>query len=166
MGVPRQVSDCLAKFSGRSPQLRTNPSPLSSCPVSLVLGASFWLTIPNDFPHQGRSKIPVKASVWAIDFMGVFLLVAAMILTLTGLEQAASTLDWTAAKTLAPLCTSVVPWAAFLARQYAVTSERSPVEPIFPWRFFHNRIFLGLLGCVAHSQLLPTCLADSITDTN
>jgi MFS family permease len=118
---------------------------LLNLPVSAIIFAALFFTLPPDFPYQGMTKKPKPAPLASIDFLGTILLIAALILTLVGLEQAVSDLNWITAKTLAPLCIAVLLWAAFLASQYWVTKRGGIVEPIFPWRFIESRAMIGMI---------------------
>lgn len=91
-----------------------------------------------------------------MDLLGALLMLATIVLVITGLEQAASSLTWTSAKTLAPLCASAVAAVAFLGSQYWHSSRLfSLTEPVFPWRFCRSRVIMGLILCVLPSWLRP-----------
>lgn len=119
---------------------------LLNIPFGVVSGALLLLTVPCDFPYQGRLEQRKRASFKTVDFVGALLMLSALALVITGLERAASLLSWTTADALGPLCAGVVAWAAFLASQYRHDSRpQSLIEPVFPWRFCRSRVVMGLI---------------------
>jgi hypothetical protein len=70
---------------------------------------------------------------------------SALALLITGLQQGSALLSWAEPSVLAPLIVSVPLWVAFLASQWYVSREGSVIQPVFPWRFFGNRLVMGLL---------------------
>ncbi|KAK4236506.1 multidrug resistance protein 3 [Achaetomium macrosporum] len=126
---------------------------LLNVPFAVLAAAILFLATPSDFPYQGQAIIPppkrtrrsLGRKLRAIDFPGGFLMLAAMALLITGLEEAASRLDWTGATVLGPLVASAVLWVAFLANSWRQARCESAVEPVFPWRFCTSRAVVGLL---------------------
>ncbi|OTB01301.1 hypothetical protein M426DRAFT_14609 [Hypoxylon sp. CI-4A] len=118
---------------------------LLNVPSSAVVGVLLLLAIPNNFPYHNQPTLrPQRHSFRALDFAGIFLLLAALTLLITGLEQGASQLRWASASVLAPLCISAVAWVAFLAVERYHSVAASSTEPIFPWKFCKNRRIMGL----------------------
>lgn len=117
----------------------------SSIPAGAFAAILLILTIPGDFPNQGREKAMQVKGWRSIDFVGAFLVLATLALLIAGLEEAASSLSWVSAKTLAPICTSAIAFATFLVSQYRASRPESRVEPVFPWRFFTDRVTMGLI---------------------
>ncbi|KAK4248390.1 multidrug resistance protein 3 [Corynascus novoguineensis] len=140
---------------------------LINVPFAALAAAVLFLATPSDFPlnnrlrstapkqqqgrHPGSSNL---ARLRAVDFSGGFLMLAATALLITGLEEAASHLDWRGATVLGPLIASAALWAAFLANSWRVSTReggeksgrgQSVVEPVFPWRFCTSRVVVGLL---------------------
>jgi hypothetical protein len=117
-----------------------------SIPTGLIAGALLLLALPADFPNQGRAKPKEPVSIGNVDFIGAFLMLSAVALTITGVEQAASLLSWRTIEVLGPLCASAIAWIAFFASQYWHASRpQSVVEPVLPWRFCQNRVVVGLI---------------------
>jgi len=138
-----------------------------SVPFAVLAAAVLFLATPSDFPlnNRLRSTVPKQQKgrhpgssnlgrLRAVDFSGGFLMLAATALLITGLEEAASHLDWRGATVLGPLVASVTLWAAFLANSWRVSAReggeksrrgQSVVEPVFPWRFCTSRVVVGLL---------------------
>jgi hypothetical protein len=83
-------------------------------------------------------------SLKAIDFTGAILLLATLVLLITGFEEAASLLTWTTGSVLGPICVSVLTCVAFLASQWHASRAVSSKQPVFPWKFVKNRIVFGL----------------------
>lgn len=126
-----------------------------SVPAGLVTTAILFLAVPSSFPNQGQieqdcgqpHKRSFMLNLRTTDFLGSFLMLAAMALLITGLEEAASHLSWTGATVLGPLCASIILWLAFFANSRWVSARegKSYVEPVFPWEFCRSRVMVGLL---------------------
>lgn len=132
----------------------------NSVPTAALAGIAILLLLPADFPYQGIEIKRPKKTLSNLDITGAVLLVASLVLLITGLEQGASFLDWKRADVLGPLLASGPAWLLFFASQWRSSRPESKAEPLFPWRFLHNRPMIGmLLNCifVSHSPtLLPT----------
>ncbi|KAK3689075.1 putative multidrug resistance protein fnx1 [Podospora appendiculata] len=135
---------------------------LMNVPPGVITAAILFLTIPFNFPHQGRPDMHDQRSIRstkAVDFPGVFLMLAALALIITGFEQAASLLTWTSATVLAPICISVCLWGAFLFAEWRASRPSSRTEPMFPWRFAQNRVMIGLiLMSLTTGSVMVTCI--------
>lgn len=119
---------------------------LLNIPIGVVAGGLLLFAVPGDFPYQGRFEERKLPSLKNMDLLGALLMLATIVLVITGLEQAASSLTWTSAKTLGPLCASAVAVVAFLGSQYWHSSRLfSLTEPVFPWRFCRDRVIMGLI---------------------
>ncbi|KAI1180244.1 drug resistance transporter [Nemania sp. FL0916] len=120
---------------------------LLNVPAGVIAALCVLFIVPNNFPYQGLAKErqKPKPSLATIDFLGAFLLLLALALLITGLEEAASNLSWTSAATIAPIVVSTFSWGAFLFSQWIFSRPGSVVEPVFPWRFCQNRVMMGLI---------------------
>ncbi|KAK3302903.1 major facilitator superfamily domain-containing protein [Chaetomium strumarium] len=125
---------------------------LLNVPFAVVAAVILFLATPSDFPYQGQATMSHRhrsrslgLKLRAIDFPGGFLMLAAMALLITGLEEAASHLYWTGATVLGPLVASALLWVAFLANSWRQGRNEGAVEPVFPWRFCTSRPVVGLL---------------------
>lgn len=118
---------------------------LLNVPSGAIATIVVFLVVPNDYPYQGLVRRRQGVNFKAIDFTGTFLMLAALALLISGLEQAAILLYWTSATVIAPICVSVFVWIAFFASQHYLSHPRSDTEPVFPWRFLQNREIIGLL---------------------
>ncbi|KAI1205341.1 putative multidrug resistance protein fnx1 [Annulohypoxylon truncatum] len=118
---------------------------LLNVPSGAVAAIVVFFVVPNDYPYQGLRRQRQQTNFKAIDFTGTFLMLAALALLISGLEQAAILLYWTSATVIAPICVSVVVWLAFFGSQWYFSRPGSLTEPVFPWRFLENREIIGLL---------------------
>ncbi|KAI1455383.1 putative efflux pump antibiotic resistance protein [Annulohypoxylon moriforme] len=84
------------------------------------------------------------ANLGRLDFLGATLLLAASMLLVTALLEASIRFGWNAGGTIALLVLSGCCWIGFLVWERFVTKRQRP-EPIFPWTFFSNLTFLGML---------------------
>ncbi|KAI1125671.1 drug resistance transporter [Nemania abortiva] len=131
---------------------------LLNVPAGAVSVVILYLAIPGHFPYQGLDFTKKGLSWKVVDFAGVFLMSAALALTITGLEEAASTLTWTSAATLGPLVASGPAWVAFFLSQRHASRPGSVKQPMFPWRFTRNRVIIGLLlNCLVTGAVSITC---------
>ncbi|CAI6237031.1 unnamed protein product [Periconia digitata] len=119
---------------------------LLNVPGGVVTFGLLGVAMPNHFPNHANPSLRKPPSASSVDFLGAFLLVAAMALHITGLEQAANMYSWTSAMVLAPILISVVIWLSFFIWQWYSDGGTKQREPLFPRRFFKNRVYIGLLG--------------------
>ncbi|KAF7931190.1 uncharacterized protein EAE97_009399 [Botrytis byssoidea] len=128
---------------------------LLNVPIGILTAAMLFLSIPAGFPHQ--DSLSVQDSTWStlcskdswkkVDMPGVLLLLAATIFLITGILQAGDgILPWSSPLVVTFLVLSCIAWVSFAIWERHVSySEISSVEPIFPWRFLHNRVWIGML---------------------
>ncbi|CAJ2502289.1 Uu.00g096830.m01.CDS01 [Anthostomella pinea] len=115
-------------------------------------------SMPQHFPHRKR-PCPRTRSIHRIDFVGASLLLAAMTIHITGLEEAANLHSWRSILVLLPLSLSGLLWIGFIVSQYYVTASTRKPEPVFPWRFFQNRVCMGLiLNGFLSGAISTTCM--------
>lgn len=146
MDIPAQVSRasiCL------SPLFKL--SNVHSIPPGVLAAVALILLLPNGFPHhnQLRERSPFRESFEKafrrIDILGGFSLVAATVLLVTGLDEANEQYAWRSAFTIAVLTISGVLWILFVVWERWVTLNAGIREPVFPWRFFQNRVWMAML---------------------
>ena len=111
--------------------------------VALVVLVFAWPSPPNPYPNL---RAPLKALVHHVDFLGTFLLLAASVLLIFGLEQAgAAEYPWdspiiVSTLTVAGVCfLSLAAWIAFLD----LMKGKVPINPILPVRLLTNRILIA-----------------------
>ena len=108
--------------------------------------AILGFALPNGFPYHGSPAKRPRPSASQIDFLGTLLLLVAMTLHITGLEQAANLYSWKSAMVLAPLIIAAFLWVGFFVWQWYGASAGLRHDGIFPWRFCQNRVFMGLIA--------------------
>lgn len=117
-----------------------------SVPAGVLTMVLLAISIPRNFPNHGSPANNEPSKMKNIDFLGAALLLAAMTLHITGLEQAANSYTWSSAMVLAPLLAGAGLWFVFVVSQWYTSKETVPRQPMFPMRFFKNRVFMGLLA--------------------
>ncbi|GAB1210878.1 hypothetical protein APSETT445_009678 [Aspergillus pseudonomiae] len=80
-----------------------------------------------------------------VDMLGSSLLLIATVCLVAALEEANQAYEWKSPFTIVMLVISGVTWVLFLAWERRVTLTSTQVEPVFPWRFVHNRVWVGML---------------------
>ena len=120
-----------------------------SVPAGAVAIALIGL-LPSNFPFQGRPsmqrpRIFSKESIQRIDFLGAFLLIGANLTLVTALLEASTSYSWSSPVIIALLVVSAVLWIIFVAWEWFATKDTTRMEPVFPFRFFHNRYWMGML---------------------
>ena len=135
--------------------------PIGACAFAVIL-----IGMPANFPYatptlpkppaasRGRYALtmrasPLSCSLQRLDIFGAALLLAASFLLVTPLLQVSATLNWHSPTTIALLALSVAFWIAFLGWEWYLSRSNWVQEPIFPWRFVHNRVWMGVLLYVA-----------------
>lgn len=105
------------------------------------------IAFPAKHPNQDKGSVS-GALKWKnlgrLDFLGAALLLAASMLLVTALLEASIRFGWNAGGTIALLTLSACGWVGFLVWERFVTKWQRP-EPIFPWAFFSNMTFVGML---------------------
>ncbi|KAM7185207.1 MFS general substrate transporter [Rhypophila sp. PSN 637] len=136
-----------------------------------VLGITVWV-IPRGFPcrslketgslgeaeggNDGKNGaklssvkgIFTKEKIQKVDFLGGGLLLTSTLAMVAAFEEAGLDFGWNSAFVITLLCVSVVIWAAFIFWERRVTLRynvgQSTTEPVFPWHFFTDRVWLGM----------------------
>ncbi|KAG9199367.1 hypothetical protein G6514_008526 [Epicoccum nigrum] len=81
-----------------------------------------------------------------LDLLGALVLIAAALLLTTGLLEGGAQWEWDSAQSIVLLILSGILWLAFFWWERLVTLKTHwPQEPMFPWRFVHNRQLMGVL---------------------
>ena len=119
------------------------------------------IAVPRGFPfHVKRaSQLSEKSDLKSytmprlkrLDLLGALMLIAAALLLTTGLLEGGSQWEWDSAQSIVLLILSGILWLAFFWWERLVTLKTNwSQEPMFPWRFVHNRQLMGVLLCVLH----------------
>ncbi|RAH65665.1 MFS general substrate transporter [Aspergillus aculeatinus CBS 121060] len=123
-------------------------------PPGALAGIGLAIVLPNRFPHHNEQPMAKNAfSLWAslrqtirkVDMLGSSMLLVATIFLVTALEEANQEFHWSSAFTIALLSISGLVWIAFLLWERRVTLSSKCIEPVFPWRFIRNRVWMGML---------------------
>ena len=81
-----------------------------------------------------------------LDLLGALVLIAAALLLTTGLLEGGSQWEWDSPQSIVLLILSGILWLAFFWWERLVTLKTHwSQEPMFPWRFVHNRQLMGVL---------------------
>jgi hypothetical protein len=59
--------------------------------------------------------------------------------------EAGTSFSWSSAISISLLVVSAVMWVLFVINERRVSDEKRRAEPIFPWRFFFSRAWMGTL---------------------
>ncbi|KAJ6007267.1 MFS general substrate transporter [Penicillium herquei] len=125
---------------------------LLNIPPGLIAVVALYFTLPNGFPHHYKpreTRISFSESFnqafKRIDIPGAFSLLAATLLLVAGLDEADEEFSWQSAFTIAVLTISGILWIIFAVWERWVTLRAGTMEPVFPWRFFQNRVWISML---------------------
>ncbi|KAL3458394.1 MFS general substrate transporter [Aspergillus heterothallicus] len=125
---------------------------LLNIPPGVMAIVCLVLLLPNGFPFHYKS--PEARGTWGeafmkayqrIDIIGAFALTAATVLFAAGLNEADEEFTWRSAFTITVLVLSGLLWIFFTLWERRVTLKAALVEPVFPWRFFKNRVWMAML---------------------
>lgn len=134
--------------SYHAPTLLTEDSiPTGIVDVALVLAA-----LPADLRHgqatrQQQGPGYIKRILQRIDGLGTVLLLGASLLLITALQLAGDQYAWSSSVVVALLVIAAILFASFFTWEYMISNKprRNLREPVFPWRFFSNRVWLMML---------------------
>lgn len=94
---------------------------------------------------EEKKKTLLLQVVHKPDALGAFLLLGASILLVAALEEGGIRFAWNSAIIIVFFTISGALWIAFFVWEWYASREGSKVEPMFPWRFFGNRVWIGAL---------------------
>jgi hypothetical protein len=105
--------------------------------------------MPSNFPHQAdpshRSHSFGKSTLRRIDYPGFLLFLAACLLLVCALQEAGTEYEWSSGLIIAFLTLSAVLFVVFFTWQRAISHQETTREAVFPWKFVHNRVLMGIL---------------------
>ncbi|KAF2971311.1 hypothetical protein GQX73_g2265 [Xylaria multiplex] len=124
-------------------------------PVAVVGLLCAAVSMPRDFPFQGRSGRPavikqlISRSTWGrVDILGTIIFIFAVLSFTAGFMGAGADFPWRSPYVITLLVLSGVFWITLLAWERYTTRKNGRREPILPWRFFTNQTIAAiLLGC-------------------
>ncbi|PWW75728.1 putative MFS multidrug transporter [Tuber magnatum] len=109
------------------------------------------LVLPSNFPHpklperRGLGEVFSKSAFRRLDWRGTSLSLAASVLLVYALQEAATDFRWNSAKVISTLTISVLCWVGFALWERVVEQHADGIqEPIFPWRVAKNRAAGGV----------------------
>ncbi|KAH8695843.1 major facilitator superfamily domain-containing protein [Phaeosphaeriaceae sp. PMI808] len=127
------------------------------------------LFVPSSFPRQGDSSYTAlgfrekfsRHTLARLDGTGCFFILSATTLTVAVLLEGGVTIAWGSTTAIAMIVVSGLMWTSFAFNEWYVTKRDAQTEPIFPWRFLSNRVWMGvllssLLAGVPYSILIIT----------
>jgi hypothetical protein len=126
---------------------------LISVLVGLVPFAISVILLPTRMPGQplstlrpaGSNSVFSLKSLQRVDILGATLLLGACMFVVTALQQASEGASFSGALVLSLLILSGVFWIAFVTWQWFITTKRTYPEPVFPWRLFESRVYMGMI---------------------
>lgn len=130
----------------------TNNSSFYSVPVGAL---ALFLTIvgmPHGFPYRERSSTHrsltavVKTVRTRLDITGSLLLLGTVLAFTACFQEAGSRFQWKSAYVITLLITSAALFLLLLFWERHVTLTGKLREPVLPWRFFTNRIVIGIMA--------------------
>jgi hypothetical protein len=149
------------QFGGRGILITFLSAPVGICAFAVVLEimvAQFPHHSPTSswssyLPKFSMSSLAIDSKLLAllrrINFVGVILVLTASLLLVTPLLQAAITFKSSSPVTIVLLVLSGVLWISFFGWECYLSRRKEKghitQEPVFSWRFAHNRVFLGVL---------------------
>jgi hypothetical protein len=120
-----------------------------SVPVGVLAGLALCFTLPRTAwnepaadPNQDRS---LSTSFRRLDFLGAILMLGAIVLLTTGLQQTAEGYAWDSPMVLGLVISFAPMVIAFFIWQWYATTRRTNPEPVFPWRLCQDRRRIGMI---------------------
>jgi MFS family permease len=122
---------------------------LLNVPAGVLACGALWFTLPKTAWNEPAADLTQdrswSASLRRLDILGAFLMLGAILLLTTGLQQTAEGYAWDSPIVLG-LVVSFAPMAiAFFMWQWYATMRRTNPEPVFPWRLCVNRLRIGMI---------------------
>ncbi|KAH8433184.1 uncharacterized protein LDX57_010817 [Aspergillus melleus] len=120
--------------------------------INLPLGAKglllIYVTMPAAFPDVSNpAALWVSPSVTnyqgKIDYPGFSILLATSVLLIVAIEEAGIAFSLDSAIVVVFVTLSAALFGAFLVWEWYLYKSRLSREPVFPWQFTKNRVFMG-----------------------
>lgn len=125
---------------------------LLNIPAALPAILIIAFAVPRGFPYHDKPKsfkeLMSKATMRKVDFLGSTLLLLATLSLVAAVEEAGLSHSWHSAFVIALLVTSGVLWITFFIWERHITRDDGlpgATEPVFPWRFVRNRVWMGMV---------------------
>lgn len=121
---------------------------LPSIPIGVVALVLALVAMPSNFPHQAdlcqQSHTFGKSTFRRVDYPGFLLFLTACLLLVCALQEAGTEYEWSSGLIISFLTLSAILFIAFLVWQRAIDHQETTREAIFPWKFVHNRVLMGI----------------------
>ncbi|GAB1315320.1 hypothetical protein MFIFM68171_05530 [Madurella fahalii] len=123
---------------------------LFNVPVGALTLGLVLFGMPKGFPHARQGPIQANRTTLQslftkLDVPGSLLLLSAVLSFTACFQEAGSRFPWASPYVIILLVASTVLWVALLLWERRVTNAIKPREPVLPWRFFTNRVMIGIL---------------------
>ncbi|PQE06763.1 MFS multidrug transporter protein [Rutstroemia sp. NJR-2017a BBW] len=124
---------------------------LFNVPIGVLALFLLLCGMPNGFPYRRRERrhksitSVLRTLRDKLDIMGSALVLCSVVCFTAGFMEADSRFAWKSAYVITLLTVSVVLSAALLIWERHVTLTDMAREPVLPWRFFVNRVMVGIL---------------------
>ena len=125
---------------------------LSSVPAGVATSALILFSVPGSIPHRERNSNTRNRvlSHWRdtlqrVDLPGTMLLLGAGLLLITALQLAGNQYSWKSNSVIVLLVFAAVLAVSFFSWEFMVSRGYSLREPVFPWRFLSNRVWIMML---------------------
>ncbi|KAK5989755.1 putative MFS-type transporter [Cladobotryum mycophilum] len=120
---------------------------LFNVPIGVVGFVLALMGIPGGFPYHGQlgTASQPSRSLARLDLLGCLLLLLATMSFTATFQEAGSKFAWDSAYVIVLLVVSIVLWAGLLLWERITTLADGIREPVLPWRFFTNRVMVGIL---------------------
>src|SRR6202000_2583486 len=90
------------------------------------------------------------------DAFGALLLLASSLFLITALEEGGVGFAWSSGIIIAFFIISGLLWMIFLLWEWYSSRPSSTVDPMFPWKLFKNRLWMGVLMYVIQTFPFPS----------
>ncbi|KAG8162130.1 hypothetical protein KVR01_007895 [Diaporthe batatas] len=125
---------------------------LLNVPVGVLALFLAIVGMPHGFPY--RERLPTHGSLTAVvqtirtrlDIIGSLLLLGAVLAFTACFQEAGSRFQWQSAYVITLLITFVALFLLLLFWERHVTLNGKLCEPVLPWRFFTNRVVIGIMA--------------------
>ncbi|KAF7858860.1 hypothetical protein EAF04_008902 [Stromatinia cepivora] len=121
---------------------------LVNTPIGGAAILIFQLVMPAKFPFCDEDPSSINQErdrLGRIDFLDAFLILSASFLLVAALLEASTSFKWSSPAILVILVLWGIIWILFFLWEWHL-SRKSEQEPMFPWRFVKNRVWLGMLA--------------------
>ena len=133
-----------------------------SIPAGAVAIVLISFAFPANFPRHNYTELsgePRSISqiftftfLKKVDFLGAILLLGGSIFLIAALQEVNNGESWNTPTIIVLLVLTGPLWIAFLAWERRITKAQSYIEPVFPWRFVEDPVWMGMIVYVTTLQ--------------